>query len=236
MNEFLFRVCGAVAVLVLGACSTAWAAPVTFGFEAEIDRLSGIPFDSGINFSVGDIISGQFTFDPSAGDGTTHFVGIQPHSFGLNINGVAVSVPTFSIEVFNDTPILDFPPTSQVDSIKLGAGDLAPLQPELFPNIDATVSNFRMEFLAPTFSLDQASIPGSAAVWNEFVLRRQLSVRFRSGSGDVVGFHATVRPFFAIPEPTPGQLVFTAFVLFFAANRLVRDKGYGNENLEVLEK
>ena len=239
------HVCSVVLVAITGVCTisvnTLKAAPVTFRFEAEIDSLSGVPFDSGINFSVGDIVSGQFTFEQSTvGDGSAYFEGTQPRNFSLNINGVVVLAPTFDFRVFNDTPILDFPPASEVDTITLGAGGLVPLRPELFPDIDASRTGFRMRLYAPNFTLAQASLPGSAAVWNDFNLTRQLGVVFRSGSGDVVGFQATVRPFLAVPEPMTGHLAFITIVLlvlsYYAINPLTRDKGYKNAYLEVLEK
>ncbi len=52
------------------------AAPVTLAFEAQIHKVfPGIPFDSGIEFTEGDVISGQFTFEPDDGDGGMSFKG-----------------------------------------------------------------------------------------------------------------------------------------------------------------
>jgi len=56
-------------------CSTLIAAPVTFAFEVTVDSVfPGAPFDSEIDLAEGDVITGQFTFEPNAGDGNSPFM------------------------------------------------------------------------------------------------------------------------------------------------------------------
>jgi hypothetical protein len=178
------------------------AEPITFRFEAEINTMfPGIPFNSGIDYAPDDVISGQFTFEPTPGNGSMLFEVTQPHLFTLNINGVELSVPTYDIHAVNNSPISDFPPASVIDSMLIGAGNLAPEQADLYPNIDPGTSSFRITLFSPADVLSQAGVPEAVVTWNEFDLTRQINVTFRNGMGGAIGFQATIGAFSVVPEP-----------------------------------
>ncbi len=130
----------------------------------------------------------------------------------LNINDVAVSAPSFDVQVVNDTPILDFPRATNIDFLQVAAGDLVPAEAAMFPNIDAANSDFRMTLYAPIDTLDLAGIPEAASKWNQFNLWREIHVGFANGEGGAIGFQATVGDFRLIPEPTTGFLTLFSLI------------------------
>ena len=102
MFEFAMKLKTAVLrVLVLagiglGMAAGAMATPVTFGFEATVASISlGASFDSEIGLETGDVITGQFTFEPNTGDGSDSFEVNQPHAFSLEINGIELSTVAY---------------------------------------------------------------------------------------------------------------------------------------------
>ena len=213
-------------VLVAGCAAWSAAAPVTLAFEAEIDILTGLPFDSGLLFEVGDVVSGVFTFDPAEGDGSTVLELTQPRRFSLNINGVVVSTASYEVEVFNDSPITDFPSASLVDSLRLGVVTLLQFMPICCQTSTRQLPSCRLNLLAAADVLDQASLPEAAAIWNAFNLRRQLSVIFRDGKGAVEGFQATVGQFDVVPEPTAvSSLAIALLAAGYRVCRRSRDRG-----------
>ena len=185
------------------------AAPVTLRFDATIGTVStGIPFDSGVQFSLGDTISGKFTFDPAEGDGGMSFHAVQPYDFFLNINYVSLFTPSFEIEAINNTVIISDCPagvdclSGPVDELDLGGGGLSWVENAPPLNIDPSKSGFRMTLNGMANVLAQASHPSDADVWNDFDLRRQFDVDFEDGNGGAIGFVATLGEFVAIPEPS----------------------------------
>lgn len=230
-NRYLVGLFQAVMfLLVTAGLSRSNAEPVTFQFEAEIDRLSGTPFDSGIEFAEGDVISGQFTFEPDDGNGDKFFEATQPYDFLLNINGVRVGASSYSIESIDDGHFSDLeePIPSVLDVLNLG-GELSAVNNELGVNINPTLSAFRAALWGPTNglpgttdTLETAMIPADVETWNRFIYRRQLSVAFRSGNGDVQGFQATIGELNVVPEPSTGYLLslLTAVITLFPAWRL----------------
>jgi hypothetical protein len=184
------------------------AAPVTFQFDAEINTVFlNSPFDSGVDFAVGDNVLGRFSFEPDEGDGGRTYSATQPFTFSLGINGTVVSTASFLIRTFDDSPVADSPLASVVDIVEVGG--------EVFPatngagsgNFDSAHSGFGMELWSaqslPGYpdSLETASIPGTSEVWNRFTLRRELRVILGDGNGGSIGFRATVGPLTTIPEP-----------------------------------
>ena len=188
-------------------------APITFAFEAEIGIIfSGIPFDSGIDFEVGDVILGQFTFDPSEGDGTNPFTKEQTRDFSLNINGTVLTAPKYQIRSWNDNAITDFPPSSVVDDLFVSGASLSPENRLLIPAMNPAQSFFRMSLLGNSDLLPNARHPESVAIWNAFGFERQITVRLRDIKGGSVAFQATVGPFVAVPEPSTAGFIVSAFL------------------------
>ncbi len=203
--------------------STAPAAPIEFAFEATIDTVvMGIPFDLGLDYQVGDKITGKFMFDPIAGDGEMYLESQQPYKFSLDVNGHQFKVESFEIQSVNDSPTSDFLPVHVSDFLVLGSGGLTPINASAFPNLDPTRSNVRMELYGPDDVLSTASVPPSLLVWNSFDLRRPLIVTFRDGLGGATGFQAMVEQFRAVPEPTGYQIAWILSLSTLAIQRRVR--------------
>jgi hypothetical protein len=219
-SSFWSRIAG---VLILSSACFASArqpaAPISFHFDATIGTVyDAIPFDSGLNFALGDTISGEFSFDPVPGDGSMLFDSHQPHEFSFNINGAIFTSPNFEIEAVNNAPISDFDLASIVDILRVGAGGLLADVPTNYPNLDPQFSNFRMTLYGPFNSSTQASVPPEAADWNSFNLWRSIEVSFGDGKGHSVGFQAFVAPFSEIPEPTAEAIAWLAIGSLFGVS------------------
>lgn len=177
------------------------AAPITLQFEATVTTVAtGFPFESGIHFAEGDVISGVFAFEPNGGTGGMNLNTIQPYTFSLQINGKILAVPNFEIRSSNDTPIEDVPSASTIDSLVLGASGLSPQSPGI--NISPNFSGFRITLFGAANTFDSAKIPDDLSVWNSFDVWRDISVSVRDGSGGAIGFQATIGNFQVVPEPS----------------------------------
>lgn len=190
------------AVCVLGTTAATQAAPVTLAFEAEVTALSvGVPYDSGVVFSVGDIITGklEYEYDSSTAMTLTSF---QPHVTTVMVNGTLLESLEHETQVVNDSPIADFPPASLIDSVRIFSGPLRVSHSDNQTVVDADSSGLRFTLFGTSSTLSSAAIPQTVEQWNSFSLRRQLSLSLRNGSGGVVGFGATVREFTVVPEPS----------------------------------
>jgi hypothetical protein len=199
--------------MLLASSDLVQAAPVTLAFEATINTvIPGIPFDSGLDYRVGDVVKGRFTFDPQIGTDNMYLLAPQPHELVLDIHGAVFATPGFQIESVNDSSISDFDLASVVDILNVGAGGLSPANSATFPNLDPHQSSFRLTLYGPqtiygpAIALQIASLPANVADWNTFTIWRQLSVAFGDGKGGAIGFQATVGPFTAVPEPASGEL------------------------------
>jgi len=213
---------GALALVMLLANGPALqAAPVTFAFEATVDSISpGASFDSAIDIAEGDVITGQFTFEPNAGDGSASLVVDQPYSFTVNINGIELSTAAYRATVSNDTgadlDCADFlcPGFVVIDSLTLGGSNLMEVGDDTLPNLDTDSSGFQMQleewfghpFWGGTDILDTASIPAGLDSWNQFS-RRPLRVWLGDGQGGTFSLNATVGQFAVVPEPSSGSLI-----------------------------
>jgi hypothetical protein len=170
------------------------AAPVTFRFDAEIHTVfPGNPFDSGIDFAAGDVITGRFTFEPNPGDGSNPIVALQTHQFQLNINGVAIAAPNYEIESFDDYSIEDFPDASIIDTLKLAGAGLTTVDASAGLNFDPLQSTFLIDLRSAADEHDQAYIPADSDVWNQFNLWRSLRVILRDGEGGAVPHYTTLQ-------------------------------------------
>jgi len=228
MNHFLLRVCAA-AVLVFGTSATLEAAPVTFVFEATVDFISpGASFDSEIDLEEGDVITGQFTFEPNAGDGSSALVVNQPYNFTVNINGVELSTAAFETTVRDDAYSIidcgDCPGFVISDRLSLSGSNLMEVGDIALSNLDADSSGFQMQleewFGDPYWSgmdiLGAAEIPAGPEAWNLFS-RRSLQVWLGDGQGGIFSLNATVGQFTIVPEPCSGSLILSVVVSGLAA-------------------
>jgi hypothetical protein len=203
---------GILAVMLIdhlcGCSAFLHAEPVTFRFDAMITTVSpGIPFDAGVQFALGDTISGEFTFDPAEVDGGKSFSAIQPYEFILHINGVSLATPRFEIEAINNLFIISDCPAGVdclsgfVDELIVGGAGLAGVENEPALGFEPSQSGFCMLLAGTAIVLGLASHPPTADVWNDFDLRRQIAVFFEDGSGGTMAFGAAIGKFKTIPEP-----------------------------------
>ncbi len=242
MNHFLLQVCrrvmpsvrglhlvGALALtmgVLLGNWSKLQAAPVTFAFEASVGSISpGASFDSDIILAVGDVITGQFTFEPNAGDGNSSFEVNQPYAFSLEINGVELSTAAYRATSRDDAVILvdciDLSCPSVLDILELDGNGLSASNGTVLPNLASESSGFRLSLVASAdpnildgnfdpipliVVLDAATIPADVGIWNQF-LGRSLQVWLGDSQGGTFSLNATVGQFTVVPEPSSVSLV-----------------------------
>jgi len=215
--------CGAVAALILlGWSSVLQAAPVTFAFKASVDSISsGASFDSEIDLTVGDEITGRFTFDPNAGDGNSPFEVIQPYAFSVVFNGVKLSSAAYETTSRDDVHLdvdcsdLACPGFATSDSLSLKGSNLMEVGNLILSNLDADSSGFQMQleewfghpFWGGMNILDSANIPADIGTWNQFS-GRSLKVWLGDGQGGSLSMNATVGQFTVVPEPSSGTLIF----------------------------
>jgi hypothetical protein len=191
-----------VGIVSLGSRTTQ-AGPVTFRFNALIDNVGGIPFNLGLDFAVGDEITGSFTFDPQEGDGDITAVYPQNHQLLLEINGRMLATSNFEVFVGNNVEVIDYPFANQVDMLSVQCGN----SPEgCAPGIQSLAGGdpFRLgiglSLRADTAALEMLTLPSELSIWNDFGFERQLSVAFANVDGGGVVFQATVGQFLAVPE------------------------------------
>ncbi len=199
------------------------AALVTLHFDAKINRVSGLPFDTGFEFAEGDVISGKFAFVPNDGNGGIFLEATQPYGFTLNVNGVNITTTSYIISVANSIntgTVSDSGgvTTNLFDILSLTGDGLSVVDSDSGHNI-APASRFIGSLWRPSLtspdlpgSFVPANIPGDSATWNQFVFQRQLAVSFRNEHGGEVGFQATIGDFTIVPEPSTCSLT-----LFFVA-------------------
>jgi len=244
MHDLLLRVGAAAAVLVFSACATSEAAPVTFAFEAMVDSVStGASFNSEIDLEEGDVITGQFTFEPNTGDGSPSLVVDQPYNFTVNINGVDISTADYEAIVRDDAGVIvdcvDLSCPSILDILELEGSSLSVANNTMLMNLDSESSGFRMRLLASAdpnifegsfenlvpipleVVLDAAEIPADVEIWNSFS-GRSLQVWLVDDQGGAFSLNATVGQFTVVPEPTSGSLVFLGLIAVGLAARTGR--------------
>jgi hypothetical protein len=216
--RFALPFLGIVASIFVAATNVVHAAPVTLRFEAEIDRVSGSDFDSGIEFVVGDVVSGQFTYDPNPGDGETPLTVPQPYHFSIAINGVELASPSYEITADDDDLVTDFEVGSIFDQLELVGAGLSAFDVTADIDIDPLQSTFGLDLWgASDFAdiLETAQIPSNVEIWNQFDTWRHFRVTLRNGEGGVSGFSATVGDFSQVPEPASVCLSLSAAIGVF---------------------
>lgn len=211
----------------LCGCSTGHAQPVTLRFDATVHTVNRSPlFDSDIHVAVGDVITGELTFDPSSNNSSSfvHFA-VQPYQAMLIIDGHQFQTPDSKRDVrmfsFNNAFIFrdcrgncveyDFP----VDTLEVTTS-LEPVDPLSLPDILLENSSFSLGLYGDTTVLDVARFPANSATWNAFILDRPISVTIRDNGDNVLGFGAIIGTFIAIPEPSTYGIGLVA--LFFLAS------------------
>ncbi len=216
----------------LGIVAGAEAAPVTFGFEATVDSISpGASFDSEIGLEAGDVITGRFTFEPNARDGSSPFVVNQPYAFSVDINGVELSTAAYMATSRDDAHLvvdcteLLCPGFAISDALTLGENGLLGMGDTIQSNLNASSSGFQMQleewfghpFWGGMDVLDAARIPADIGTWNQFS-GRSLQVWLEDIQGGAYRFNATVGQFTVVPEPCSGFLICIGIIVRLAVS------------------
>jgi hypothetical protein len=202
------------------------AASITFRFDATIETLfPGVSFDSGLTFALDDLVSGEFTYDPSAGSGAT-ISAVQPYIFSFSANGQNLTSPSFQMTANDDALVLDSEAGSIVDQLELRGAGISHVNGGAGANADPLQSTFSMdlwagagELIGEAPVLDRAYFPSEADIWNQFVSWRNLTVILRNGNGGTVGFSAKVGHFVQIPEPSVLLLILLMLPMIGAKRR-----------------
>lgn len=223
-NSCLMRLVVSCLCISWSAGTYVWAVPVALHFDAIIHTVpNGIPFASGLDFGVGEPVSGDFIFDPTPGIGGMNLDSTQPHLFRLRIGGKALSVSSFEILSVNNAALEDVPGISTIDSLVLGASGLTPL--DLGIDIDSQSSGFRLTLFGPASTYGSAQIPSDLSVWNSFNIWKDLNVSLRNGNGGAIGLQATIHSFQRVPEPTIFGVAINAFAILFLTTMDGRGRG-----------
>lgn len=193
--------------LVAGTASQGHAEPVTLRFEAEVDGVNRVSdFDPGFQVAQGDVIVGTLSFEQPLGAVISD--GVNPDRIStdhaqlkIHIGKVALSTLTFELTSLDNSSIQEFPPASLIDIITgAGGGHL--------PQMDDSSGFISRLFLYGDATTQSAvSIPASPEKWNDYLLRRRLSLTLRHGLGGVISVGSTVREFTSIPEASSASLL-----------------------------
>jgi hypothetical protein len=208
----------------LWATAASYAGPVTFRFEATVHSVErNLSFDSGIDVAIGDVITGQFTFNPAIKDPADlwHAV-VQPYQAVLNIDGHQFQTPNskrdLTLTSLNQASVIDFTPEFEglVDGLWV-QGSLAPLDSSTFPNISFGRNSFSLEVYGDTSVLDSFRFPQDSTTWNAFTFFRGIVVSISPDFGNGETFYATIGSFVTVPEPPPYGMGLTAPIIWIVA-------------------
>jgi len=204
----IFSALCAVSTAVL-ANFPAYAAPVTFRFEAEVFNISRTPAVA-INLDVenGSKVTGQITFEPFSLPPLDNpleqqdAVVFQTYGVSLQIGGVSFSTPgapdSLMLTAINNVIVNDGPST-QLDQIEMD-GLLIPTDPLGLPEVAS--GEFKLEFWGLHTLLASAGIPADTAILNDFEFLRNLQIRLVDTSGETLVVKARIGDLFVVPEPS----------------------------------
>ncbi len=201
------------------------AAPVAFLFEATVTHeFNGSPFDLPFSYQVGDVLRGEFSFDPSGGSPVGNNTVLANQAFPLifHIGEQSLANSHFSIRIADDTAMDDSGFPEPIDVIELGCAEPG-CTPELLtlPGFEPFRVRSRMELVGDGATIASPEIPATTAVWNAFELQRRIVLEFDNEGVGAMGLQATIGAFRIIPEPASLILdvVALAFALFGMASR-----------------
>ena len=210
-----------LACVGLGMVAGAGAAPVTFAFEATVTSVNELtPADLPFSVENGDILKGQFAFEPVDADpgiGMTSTDTIQEFTFSLMLDSTVLSTSTFSLRV-RDNSGADDAPDSFTDHIDLSCGSLgfSECDPGILPDSDNSITwGFLLPLTARSLVLDGADISADPNVWNEFVGFISIGLVEQDGAG-VLRITASIEKLSLVPEPSSFCLVIAPFLWAFS--------------------
>ncbi len=221
-----------LAFVGLGMAAGARAAPVTFAFEAEVIDVDVLaPADLPFTVENGDVLKGQFTFEPvdeQPGPGvqpgpigaSSMTDTIQEFGFSVTINTTVMSSSRYLLRVTDNASSVDA--ISFFDLIALQtctALDDPQCQPEAIPGSDDIAWGFFWSLSADASVLDGPDIPDDLSVWHQFA-PRIISLNFQElGSAGVLRVNAQVTSISMIPEPSSSCLVLLFCIAISAKRR-----------------
>jgi len=232
-GERVMQACGSLcfvcAIALLTLSNQAVAVPITIGFDATVTvGTPGFPFELPFTVTVGDKITGRFTFEPGVGDPVEirrEFP--QSENFVVLIDGVTLSSSAYSIAVHNDE--IFFENTSaqrSFDIIEVGCsrpGLSISCNPEVIDLGEGNLFSFRplLSLVGSTDILSDTGIPTDVRAWNDLDTSAVLQINFDglgsggSGIGVFLGVIARVNNFWVVPEPSSLVLCVVALVGLF---------------------
>ncbi len=233
-----------LAVSICAWNDRAQAEPVTFRFDATITNAPlGTPFDLPLTYEVGDIIHGEFTFDPGLAMPLSDNAAAadQPFELKFDINGTVIGTSSFRIEVFDDTAFDDSTFPEPIDVISFGCSE-ASCVPDLIslPGGDPFRVRSRMQLVGIDSILSNPEISPSPATWNSFMLERRLTLGFDDVGPGSMGLDALIGTVIQVPEPLScGSFVLSvvvAFASFARRRRKTKESVYPNRYLVLLPR
>jgi PEP-CTERM motif len=207
-------------LFVLGVCSQDVSAdPITVNFDVEVTFALG-PFEEifGVPLGVGDVLSGRFTYDPSAPDGNPRpNIGIyQASGEALRIDwGTGLTVPIEAFGVFDNARCA--PPFRECDMFGLGTAAGAIPGFEFFQ----VTANFQ----APAASRQGDALPRDfAEIAATYPTGRFTLQAFRPSTGFSHSLVGTLSPQPVAPVPEPGTLLLVGTGAFGILGRAWRQR------------
>lgn len=219
-------------VLLLGTEPRAHAGPLTYQFQAEV--ASVLPDAGGVSLpvqiSVGDIITGTFTFDPSLGGQPFE----QPGLLAFLIHGQVFAIQGYKMEVANN----NFPnavpleytiadPARILDDVAPGSSDSIVLRSASLDGFSAVLDSDpdllldpRVFFANDDLLLTSSDLVTDLSIWNTFSFREMSLSFMNETTGGSVYIGALIGPVTAIPEPAMAFGVLGGCILI---SRLVRN-------------
>ncbi len=215
---------------LLSAQTTLQAAPMTFGFEAEVGLLPPFNADVGLPFTLeeGSVINGLITIDPDRSDPPfgNSSKSLQPFAIELMFNGFSFGTDEFEATAINDSVILDGPNAGGADFIVIrcssGSSVVCSPAPLEFPGSPPLFFSLDMQLSGSTSLLQEPQLPNGIDVWNGFAIERSVRFSFATTSGNGAVFDATVASFAVVPEPSSVSfMLVTSYMFLLGSHRLV---------------
>jgi hypothetical protein len=210
-------------LFLLGVCSQDVAAdPITVNFDVKVTFALG-PFEEifGVPLGVGDLLSGRFTYDPSAPDGNSRpNVGIyQASGQTLRVDwGTGLTVPIEAFGVFDNARCA--PPLRECDMFGLGTAA------SLIPGFEffLVTANFH----APAASRQGDALPRDFAEISAIYPTGNFRLQAVRGPSPPPGFthslFGTLSPQPVAPVPEPGTLLLVGTGALGILGRVLRQR------------
>ncbi len=190
----------------------AGATPVTLAFEAEVIDVDVLA-PALLPFSVenGDVLKGQFTFEPLDADpgiGMTSTDIVQEYNFSLMLDTTVLSTSKYTLNVRDNSLAIDAPFFTDHIAIHCVGGPSC--ETNTIPGADSSIAwGFLLPLSGEDSILNGADISADPDVWSQFRGIISIGIFNRGGPG-VLTIFASIKEFSAVPEPSSFCLVIFA--------------------------